>query len=151
MSTLSNIWNDVLGEPEKLYAVQTNTKVVERCILMTTDPGDLVSDPTCVRRGTRVLAPTPALPAGGEGVAPTPALPVDGEGACVPPPSTGEVRRGETSAPFTEEVRRGETITLVPISCLLCNRYPIRLCQHLPPEGHYHNQQPDSACHDASC
>jgi SAM-dependent methyltransferase len=30
-----------------LYAVQTNTKVVERCILMTTDPGDLVFDPTC--------------------------------------------------------------------------------------------------------
>jgi len=131
VSTLSNIWNDVLGEPEKLYAVQTNTKVVERCILMTTDPGDLVFDPTCVRRGTRVLAPTPALPAGGEGVAPTPALPAGGEGACVPPPSTGEVRRGETSAPFTEEVRRGETsapfteevrrgetITLVPIECL---------------------------------
>jgi hypothetical protein len=61
VSTLSNIWNDVLGEPEKLYAVQTNTKVVERCILMTTDPGDLVFDPTCVRRGTRVLAPTPTL------------------------------------------------------------------------------------------
>jgi len=72
---------------------------------MTTDPGDLVFDPTCVRRGTRVLAPTPALP-------------VDGEGACVPPPSTGEVRRGETSAPFTEEVRRGGTITFVPIECL---------------------------------
>jgi hypothetical protein len=34
-------------EQEKLYAVQTNTKVVERCILMTTDPGDLVFDPTC--------------------------------------------------------------------------------------------------------
>jgi adenine-specific DNA-methyltransferase len=32
---------------EKLYAVQTNTKVIERCILMTTDPGDLVLDPTC--------------------------------------------------------------------------------------------------------
>jgi adenine-specific DNA-methyltransferase len=47
VSTLSNIWNDVLGEPEKLYTVQTNTKVVERCILMTTDPGDLVFDPTC--------------------------------------------------------------------------------------------------------
>jgi adenine-specific DNA-methyltransferase len=31
----------------RLYAVQTNTKVIERCILMTTDPGDLVFDPTC--------------------------------------------------------------------------------------------------------
>jgi adenine-specific DNA-methyltransferase len=44
---MENIWLDTIGEPEKLYAVQTNTKVVERCILMTTDPGDLVFDPTC--------------------------------------------------------------------------------------------------------
>ncbi len=32
---------------EKLYVVQTTTKVIQRCILMTTDPGDLVLDPTC--------------------------------------------------------------------------------------------------------
>ena len=32
---------------DKVYVVQTNPKVVERCILMTTDPGDLVLDPTC--------------------------------------------------------------------------------------------------------
>ena len=31
----------------KVYVVQTNTKVIERCMLMTTDPGDLVLDPTC--------------------------------------------------------------------------------------------------------
>src|SRR5215203_547629 len=31
---------------DKVYVVQTNTKVVERCLLMTTDPGDLVLDPT---------------------------------------------------------------------------------------------------------
>jgi adenine-specific DNA-methyltransferase len=47
---LTNIWKDTgiagYGDP-KIYAVQTNTKVVERCILMTTDPGDLVFDPTC--------------------------------------------------------------------------------------------------------
>ncbi|NPV14010.1 site-specific DNA-methyltransferase [candidate division WOR-3 bacterium] len=47
---LTNIWSDTgiagYGDP-KLYVVQTNTKVVERCILMTTDPGDLVFDPTC--------------------------------------------------------------------------------------------------------
>jgi adenine-specific DNA-methyltransferase len=36
-----------MGEREVVYAVQTNTKVIERCILMTTDPGDLVFDPTC--------------------------------------------------------------------------------------------------------
>jgi adenine-specific DNA-methyltransferase len=44
---LVNMWDDTMGEREKLYAVQTNTKVVERCILMTTDPSDLVFDPTC--------------------------------------------------------------------------------------------------------
>ena len=45
---LTNVWLDTVtfGE-ERMYAVQTNTKVVERCILMTTDPGDLVFDPTC--------------------------------------------------------------------------------------------------------
>jgi adenine-specific DNA-methyltransferase len=47
---LSNLWDDTVtsgfSDP-KLYVVQTNTKVVERCILMTTDPGDLVLDPTC--------------------------------------------------------------------------------------------------------
>ena len=36
-----------MGAEDKMYAVQTTTKVVERCILMTTDPGDLVFDPTC--------------------------------------------------------------------------------------------------------
>lgn len=44
---LDNLWFDTSGEPEKLFIVQTNTKVIERCILMTTDPGDLVFDPTC--------------------------------------------------------------------------------------------------------
>ncbi|MGA7502232.1 MAG: site-specific DNA-methyltransferase [Isosphaeraceae bacterium] len=46
----SNIWIDTgTGSftEDKVYVVQTNTKVVERCILMTTDPGDLVLDPTC--------------------------------------------------------------------------------------------------------
>ncbi|GBC94013.1 Modification methylase DpnIIB [bacterium HR15] len=47
---LTNVWTDTgiagYGDP-KVFAVQTNTKVVERCILMTTDPGDLVFDPTC--------------------------------------------------------------------------------------------------------
>ena len=44
---LSNVWTDLAGEADKIYAVQTNTTVVERCLLMTTDPGDLVLDPTC--------------------------------------------------------------------------------------------------------
>ena len=40
----------------KLYVVQTNTKVIERCMLMTTDPGDLVLDPTCGSGTTAYVA-----------------------------------------------------------------------------------------------
>jgi adenine-specific DNA-methyltransferase len=47
---ISNMWMDTgtgsFGD-EKKYVVETSSKVVERCILMTTDPGDLVIDPTC--------------------------------------------------------------------------------------------------------
>ena len=46
----TNIWTDtgIAGfTADKLYVVQTLPKVIERCILMTTDPGDLVLDPTC--------------------------------------------------------------------------------------------------------
>ncbi len=48
---ISNLWEDTSSGASatdpKVYVVQTGTKVVERCILMTTDPGDLVLDPTC--------------------------------------------------------------------------------------------------------
>jgi adenine-specific DNA-methyltransferase len=46
---LTNIWNDTQSGSgmEKTYVVQTNTKIIQRCLLMTTDPGDLVLDPTC--------------------------------------------------------------------------------------------------------
>ncbi|MCR4437696.1 MAG: DNA methyltransferase [bacterium] len=47
VSSLTNVWDDTMGAEDMVYAVQTNTKVVERCILMTTDPGDLVFDSTC--------------------------------------------------------------------------------------------------------
>lgn len=40
-------WADTVGADDKGYVVQTNTEVVKRCMLMTTDPGDLVLDPTC--------------------------------------------------------------------------------------------------------
>jgi adenine-specific DNA-methyltransferase len=40
-------WQDTTGPSERIFAVQTGEKVIERCILMTTDPGDLVFDPTC--------------------------------------------------------------------------------------------------------
>jgi adenine-specific DNA-methyltransferase len=45
---LNNLWNDTQSGSgmEKIYVVQTNAKVIQRCILMTTDPGDLVLDPT---------------------------------------------------------------------------------------------------------
>ena len=44
---VTNQWLDTQGATGKIYAVQTSAKVVERCILMTSDPGDLVFDPTC--------------------------------------------------------------------------------------------------------
>ena len=50
VSPLSNTWGDTASggfTDQKLYAVQTNSKVIQRCILMTTEPGDLVIDPTC--------------------------------------------------------------------------------------------------------
>ena len=47
---LLNVWTDTgtggYGD-ERYYVVQTTTKIAQRCILMTTDPGDLVLDPTC--------------------------------------------------------------------------------------------------------
>jgi adenine-specific DNA-methyltransferase len=45
--TLDNNWQDVRGALGKTYVVQTAEAIVERCILMSTDPGDLVLDPTC--------------------------------------------------------------------------------------------------------
>ena len=49
-------WNDVGGASNKVYIVQTATKVIERCLLMTTDPGDLVLDPTCGSGTTAYVA-----------------------------------------------------------------------------------------------
>jgi len=42
-----NSWTDAPAAADKFYVVQTAPKFIERCILMTTDPGDLVLDPTC--------------------------------------------------------------------------------------------------------
>ena len=50
VAKISNVWTDTQTGgfiDEKVYVVQTNSKVIERCLLMTTDPGDLVIDPTC--------------------------------------------------------------------------------------------------------
>jgi adenine-specific DNA-methyltransferase len=56
---IRNIWSDTgTGSftDSKLYVVQTGTKIVERCVLMTTDPGDLVLDPTCGSGTTATVA-----------------------------------------------------------------------------------------------
>ncbi|NUN92891.1 MAG: site-specific DNA-methyltransferase [Verrucomicrobiae bacterium] len=52
----SNIWDDVHGEPNPIYVVQTSYKIAERCLQMTTDPGDLVLDPTCGSGTTAYVA-----------------------------------------------------------------------------------------------
>lgn len=44
---INNIWHRQLSEKDKRYVVQTAQTVLERCLLMATDPGDLVFDPTC--------------------------------------------------------------------------------------------------------
>jgi adenine-specific DNA-methyltransferase len=56
---LTNFWRDTIQSTfatEKIYVVQTYTKVVQRCLLMTTDPGDLVLDPTCGSGTTAYVA-----------------------------------------------------------------------------------------------
>jgi adenine-specific DNA-methyltransferase len=45
--SLTNLWDGIPGAPEPTYVVQTHPRIIERCILMATDPGDLVLDPTC--------------------------------------------------------------------------------------------------------
>ena len=44
---MNNIWHRQMRSLDKRYVVQTAGSVIERCILMSTDPGDLVLDPTC--------------------------------------------------------------------------------------------------------
>ncbi len=55
---ITSIWDDTQSNfaGEKLYAVQTSAKVIQRCMLMTTDPGDLVIDPTCGSGTSAVVA-----------------------------------------------------------------------------------------------
>jgi adenine-specific DNA-methyltransferase len=56
---LNNVWSDTVVAgfaSQKVYIVETNTKVIQRCLLMTTDPGDLVLDPTCGSGTTAYVA-----------------------------------------------------------------------------------------------
>ncbi len=55
-SPLTNLWTDVGGAANPIYVVQTNQRIVERCLLMSTDPGDLVLDPTCGSGTTAYVA-----------------------------------------------------------------------------------------------
>ena len=59
VTPMTDLWVDTQTgafTDEKTYVVQTNSKVIERCILMTTDPGDLVLDPTCGSGTTAYVA-----------------------------------------------------------------------------------------------
>ncbi len=56
---VNNLWGDTTTGSfleGKIYVVQTSTKAISRCILMTTDPGDLVLDPTCGSGSTAIVA-----------------------------------------------------------------------------------------------
>jgi adenine-specific DNA-methyltransferase len=53
---ITNLWADTFGATNQTYVVQTSTLVVERCMLMVTDPGDLVIDPTCGSATTAFVA-----------------------------------------------------------------------------------------------
>ena len=54
--TISNVWTDFAGAAGIIYIVQTSASIVERCLLMATDPGDLVLDPTCGSGTTATVA-----------------------------------------------------------------------------------------------
>jgi adenine-specific DNA-methyltransferase len=59
VTSINNMWSDTVVSgfhSDKLYVVQTSPKIVERCILMASDPGDLVLDPTCGSGTTATVA-----------------------------------------------------------------------------------------------
>jgi len=53
---IGSYWTDIGGVSGKIYVVQTNVRAVQRCVLMATDPGDLVLDPTCGSGTTAYVA-----------------------------------------------------------------------------------------------
>jgi len=60
ITPMDSMWSDIFGvqsrQDPKVYVVQTATSVIQRCILSTTDPGDLVLDPTCGSGTTAMVA-----------------------------------------------------------------------------------------------
>ena len=56
VSKETNYWNDTEGAYNAIYVVQTSNEIIQRCLLMATDPGDLVLDPTCGSGTTAYVA-----------------------------------------------------------------------------------------------
>ncbi len=56
LKPIGTLWDGFAGASNPIYAVQTNAEIVKRCLLMTSDPGDLVFDPTCGSGTTAVVA-----------------------------------------------------------------------------------------------
>ena len=56
LAKLTNVWDDTSPTQDKQYVVQTSVGVIERCLLMTTEPSDLVLDPTCGSGTTAYVA-----------------------------------------------------------------------------------------------
>ncbi len=56
VSPINHLWSDTGPAPKQKYVVETNCTVVQRCLLMTTDPGDLALDPTCGSGTTAYVA-----------------------------------------------------------------------------------------------
>jgi adenine-specific DNA-methyltransferase len=53
---IGNLWDGFLGQSDPIYVVQTNVDIVKRCLLMSSDPGDIVLDPTCGSGTTAFVA-----------------------------------------------------------------------------------------------
>ncbi|MCP9443095.1 MAG: DUF559 domain-containing protein [Nitrospira sp.] len=127
--SLTNIWTDTSSSfASRIYVVQTIHRTVERCLLMTTDPGDLVFDPTCVRKGTRVwVVSPPVVPQQATGDSHPVILPHAVEEPPVVPPQAGVQKdplpaRGEGWGGATTLAVYGEgwggATTLAPIETL---------------------------------
>ena len=56
VTELNNCWSDTRAASERQYVVQTSETIVQRCMLMTTEPGDLILDPTCGSATSAVVA-----------------------------------------------------------------------------------------------
>ncbi|WP_212567841.1 DUF559 domain-containing protein [Microcystis aeruginosa] len=110
VKAIHNLWSEFQGASDPIYVVQTNNEVIQRCLLMTTDPGDLVLDITCLRKGTKILIPqqptnSPPLKGGQGGVkSQTP-------GSYPPnPPDIGGALGGQEGALEIEKLQPGDYV-----------------------------------------